>query len=206
MRQNLLNQKPAKPLMLGLGLAAVLAGCGTEPDTAAPSGPAVDEAVAPMADDTAAMEDTTMMPAEQAAEGEMGEMGDVVIAPMPPPPTDADNAGLPVDLILVTPADYLGQPVVGTAEVVDVVSDRGFWLEKGGQRIYALIAQSPNMEQAVDIDPGQTVRLAGLVYDNSLADGIAGQLDAQTLETIADQPAFLLVAASNIVVIEAATE
>lgn len=191
------NRKTAKPLMLSLGLAAVLAGCDAEPDVTEPPPPAADEAVDPMADDIPGVDDTTAMPTEPA---------EVTVAPMPPPPTDADTAEVPVDLIIITPARYLGQPVIGTAQVADVPSDRGFWLEKNGERIYAVISQSPGMEQAVNIEPGQTVRLAGLVYDSSLAEGIAGQVDPQALDTIADQPAFLLVPATHVAVVEDAAE
>lgn len=127
----------------------------------------------------------------------------VVIAPMPPPPTEADTAEIPVDVIVVTPAPHLGQAVVGTAKVAEVPFDRGFWIEKNGQRMFAVIAQAPGMEQAVNVNPGQNVRLAGVVYDSALASGIAGQMDPQAMQTIAKQPAFLLVDARNISVIDA---
>ncbi len=126
----------------------------------------------------------------------------VMVAPMPPPPTDADNTPIPVGVIVVGPGEFLGQPVVGTAEVADVPTDRGFWLEQAGQRLYAVIAQSPNMEDEININPGQQVRLAGIVYDNALASQIAGGLDAETTQIIADQPAFLLVDARNIVIVD----
>lgn len=126
----------------------------------------------------------------------------LVIAPMPPPPTEADATEVPVDVIVVTPAPYLGQAVVGTAKVAEVPFDRSFWLEKNGQRMFVVIAQSPGMEQAVNVEPGQTVRLAGVVYDRALASGIAGEMDPKALETIAGQPAFLLVDAKNISVID----
>lgn len=195
MRPILLNRRSAKPLMLSLGLAAALVGCDAEPDVAVPP-PVADEAVEPVVEEPI-VDDSPMMPTEPV---------EVVVAPMPPPPTDADSADLPVDLIIVTPADYLGQPVVGVAQVADVTSDRGFWLEKNGERIYALIAKSPNMEQAVNIEPGQTVRLAGLVYDSSLAERIAGQVEPDAMETIADQPAFILVPATHVAVVDAPAE
>ncbi len=126
----------------------------------------------------------------------------VIVAPMPPPPTDADNTPIPVGVIVVGPGEFLGQPVVGTAEVADVPTDRGFWLEQAGQRIYAVIAESPDMEDEININPGQQVRLAGIVYDNALSSQIAGGLDAETMQIIADEPAFLLVDARNIVIVD----
>lgn len=130
----------------------------------------------------------------------------ITVVPMPPPPTATDNTPIPVDVIVLTPAPHLGQAVVGTAKVAEVPFDRGFWLENNGQRMFAVIAKSPDMEQAVNINPGQTVRLAGVVYDRALASGIAGEMDPQAMETIADQPAFLLVDARNIAVLEPAPQ
>jgi hypothetical protein len=127
----------------------------------------------------------------------------VVIAPMPPPPSDTDTTEIPVDVIVMTPAPHLGQAVAGTAKVAEVPFDRGFWIEKNGQRMFAMIAKSPNMEQAINVNPGQTVRLSGVVYDNSLAAGIRGEIEPQAMETIAKQPAFLLVDARNITVVDA---
>lgn len=125
-----------------------------------------------------------------------------IAAPMPPPPVDTDNVAVPVRLIVITPADYLGQAVTGTAHVAGVPSDRGFWLEQDGERMFAVIAKSPSMEDAVDVDAGQQVRLSGVVYDASMASQIAGGLDDETLRAIAGQPAFLLVDARNVEVID----
>lgn len=153
-----------------------------------------DDYVAPMAPTTAPVVMDPVDPVES--------MPAPVVAPMPPPPTDADNTVIPVAMIVAGPAAYLGQPVVGTAMVPDVPTDRGFWLEQDGQRLFAVIAQSPNMEDEININPGQQVRLAGVVYDSSLASRIAGQVDAETMAIIADEPAFLLVDARNIVILD----
>lgn len=130
---------------------------------------------------------------------------DMVVAvdpiPMPPPPTEADNTQIPVSVIVVGPAEFVARPVVGTARVAEVVSDRGFWIEQGGQRIFAVIAQGPNMEDAINVQAGQQVRLSGVVYDSSLVDRIQGGLESQTQEIIADQPAFLLVDPRNVTVV-----
>lgn len=127
----------------------------------------------------------------------------VTIAPMPPPPTEADDTPIPVAVIVVGPSEFLGQPVAGTAEVAEVPSDRGFWLQQDGQRMFAVIARSPGMEDAINVNPGQQVRLAGVVYDNALATQIAGGLDPETTQVIAGQPAFLLVDPRNITLVDA---
>lgn len=129
----------------------------------------------------------------------------VVIAPMPPPPSETDTVEIPVDVIMVTPGPHLGQAVTGTAEVAEVPFDRGFWIEKNGQRMFAMIAQSPDMEQAVNVEPGQTLRLAGVIYSSDLASRISGEVDPEAMNAIADQPAFLLVDARNIVVVDGAS-
>lgn len=126
----------------------------------------------------------------------------VTAAPMPPPPTEADNEAVPVATIVLGPADFLGQPVVGTAQVAEVVSDRGFWLEQDGQRMFAMIADTATMEDAIDLNPGQQVRLAGVIYDSAMAGQIAGGVDPATMALVADQPAFLLVDSTNIVLME----
>lgn len=120
---------------------------------------------------------------------------------IPPPPTPADTPAVPVRVIIGTPAAFIGQPVVGRARVAEVVSDRGFWLEQNGQRIFAIIAQSPQMEDAVDINAGQMVAVAGLVYDNVTADQIPGGLEADARQIVANEPAFLYVPAQNIAIL-----
>lgn len=125
----------------------------------------------------------------------------ITAAPMPPPPTDADNTEIPVATIASGPTGFLGQPVVGTAEVAEVISDRGFWLEQDGQRMFVMVAKTETMEDAIDLNPGQQVRLAGVVYDGSMASQIAGGIEPQAMDIVAGQPAFLLVDASNIILI-----
>lgn len=120
-------------------------------------------------------------------------------APMPPPPAETDNTPIPVSVIVVGPTQFLGQPVIGTAQVAGVPSDRGFWIEQGGQKMFAVVAASSTMEDAIDLNPGQQVRLAGVVYDSAMASTITDELAPETRQVIATQPAFLLVDARNIV-------
>lgn len=184
-----LDQYRIRTLQLTAGIAlALLVGCNDREAIE----PADDAVVAPEA---AVVTEPAVTPPPAAP-------ATTAIAPMPPPPTEADVTEIPVDVIVVTPAPHLGQAVVGTAKVAEVPFDRGFWIEKNGKRMFAVIAQSPDMEQAVNIDPGQNIRLAGVIYDSALASGIAGQLDPKAMETIAGQPAFLLVDAKNISVID----
>ena len=76
---------------------------------------------------------------------------------VPAPPGAMDTIQIPVGIIVRGPSPYLGRPLVGRARVVEVVTDRGFWLEQDGSRIFAVIARTPQMEQAVNVNAGQTV-------------------------------------------------
>ncbi|MFC0677799.1 hypothetical protein ACFFGH_08105 [Lysobacter korlensis] len=109
---------------------------------------------------------------------------------------------LPVATILAGPAGFAGQEISGAAVVTDVPTDRGFWIEQDGQRMLALIAEEPGMEQAVNINAGQRIELAGaVVHDQASAAQIAGSLDAQTQQLIGNQPAFLLVEPRDITIV-----
>ena len=120
---------------------------------------------------------------------------------IPPPPVSTDTAQVAVALIVGSPEPYLGRPVVGRARVAEVVGDRGFWLEQDSSRIFAVIAKTPQMEQAVNVNAGQTVAVAGVVYNSATADQIPGELDSETRQIIAEQPAFLYVAAQNLILL-----
>lgn len=130
----------------------------------------------------------------------------VAVAPVDAGATTGDaavsTAVLPVASILAGPAGYAGQEISGSAVVTDVPSDRGFWIEQDGQRMLALIAEAPGMEQAVDINAGQRIELAGAeVHDQASASQVTGSLDAQTQQLIGDQPAFLLVEPRDITIV-----
>lgn len=45
---------------------------------------------------------------------------------------------LPLAGILATPTDFFGDPVAGMATVTEVVSDRGFWVESDGNRMFVV--------------------------------------------------------------------
>lgn len=120
--------------------------------------------------------------------------------------TTADAAGavavLPVATILAGPAGYVGQEISGTARVTDVPTDRGFWIEQDGQRMFAVIAEGENMEQAININAGQEIQLNGAtVHDaNSMAQ-LGGTLDEQAKQLVSGQQAFLVVEPSDVTVV-----
>ena len=130
---------------------------------------------APMPMDTGmAMADTTAMGAAGAAAG-----------------------ALPIAAVLANPGQYGSQAVSGTARVTEVISDRGFWVEDAGQRMFVVIAEPQASEQAVDINAGQTVRLSGQVREGSAAGQVTG-LEAEAQRVAQGQPAFLMVNPSEV--------
>ena len=110
----------------------------------------------------------------------------------------------------VTLADIVGNPneYVGTndfqAEVSasEVPTDRGFWIEDQGNRLFAVIIDNPQ-EQPKDINPGQQLRITeGMVRDASFLSQLPGApLDDDTQRILRDQDAYLVVDESNIEVL-----
>lgn len=101
---------------------------------------------------------------------------------------------IPVAAILAGPTEYANRTVAGTARVTEVISDRGFWIEENGQRMFVVLGEkgagSNAPENAVNVQAGQTVRLSGHVY--TTADQVPGSvLEQETRTVIADQKAFL---------------
>lgn len=127
-----------------------------------------------------------------------------VVEPMQPAAPTPDVAMgdlIPVSAILAAPAGYAGQTISGTATVAEVISDRGFWIEEGGQRAFAVIDEpKPEIK---NIQAGQTVRLDGAQVMTE-ASQVPGALEAETQQAIANQAAFIYVRAPNIFITEVA--
>ncbi len=101
---------------------------------------------------------------------------------------------LPVATILGGPEQYANQPVSGNARVTEVVSDRGFWVEENGQRMFVLLGEkgagTNAAEHHTDIKAGQTLRLSGHVFTS--ADQVpGGNVEAEARQAIQGQRAFL---------------
>ncbi|MBW3624831.1 MAG: hypothetical protein KY468_15620 [Armatimonadetes bacterium] len=104
-------------------------------------------------------------------------------------PEGVDEAAvIPVDQIILVPANYLNQNVSGTTRVAEVISDRGFWIEENGQRIFVALAQGVP-ETPPDVNVGQRIFLTGTVEepDNTQVGG----LEADAQKAIQGQPAFI---------------
>lgn len=125
-----------------------------------------------------------------AAEPEMGEEAMVAAA------------GLAVAEILAEPDSWIDRTVSGEAAVSDVPTDRGFWVEQDGERLFALIIDGP-AEVPLHIEAGQTLELTdATVYraEAALEEGtIPGRpLDEDTRRIAQDQEVILVVDESDI--------
>lgn len=177
------KKKSPFPWVIGLLVLALLAfllmrSCGD--DDAEP-------AVAPVTDTTTApaavpATDTTMMGAAgatgAAAAGAAGAAG----------------AGWIGTVLAGTNA---GQTTGGSGIVPETPSDRGFWIEENGQRVFAVLAEP--MEQMKDVDPGQTVMLSNArVMRGSEAGQLPESVDAEARRTAQGQGYFLYVPANGV--------
>lgn len=112
--------------------------------------------------------------------------------------------GLGLGVILANPADYVGEPFPGAeVQVAEVPTDRGFWIEQDGQRLFAIIVDMPE-EEPKDINPGQTLNVEqGTLRDSGYLAELPGEpLDADTEEIARQQPIFLVVDERYIEVLE----
>jgi hypothetical protein len=130
----------------------------------------------------------------------------------------ADRSDFPVAEIIQQPEQFSRQNVSGTARVVEVQSERGVWIEQGGERLLVLIAEpgpagqgtttaqtqaaagqagQPAASQGMPtLQPGQTIRLSGVIHDQNSAAQLAS--DQQAKELIAGQSVFLVAQPSDI--------
>ncbi len=122
------------------------------------------------------------------------------VPPVAPEPI-AQGAGVPVSQIIESPATWTGRTVTGEVRVVEVPTDRGFWIEDQGERLFVVLRDAPR-EQPIDINPGQTLRLReAMVYDNVA--NVPGQLDPDTRNIAQGQAAFLGVDEANVEILQA---
>lgn len=110
-------------------------------------------------------------------------------------PATTPEPGVTIGDILSNPDDHIGQTFPGAeVQVAEVPTDRGFWIEDDGERLFAIIIDEPR-EQPLDINPGQTLRIdEGMLRDRTYLPGIPGEpLDEDTEEIAEQQDVFLVV-------------
>jgi len=107
----------------------------------------------------------------------------------------AAAGGMTVASILQSPGTYVGRDdFAAEVDVPEVPTDRGFWVEQDGQRMFALIIDGPR-EEPMDINSGQRLRITNGMIRNeeSLGDVPGEPLDQDTIDIIREQQAFLVV-------------
>lgn len=115
------------------------------------------------------------------------------VAPAAGAPTIAD--------VLANPSAFAGQPFsTQQVRVAEVVSDRGFWIENNGQRMFVVKNESPqpgvaDVQGAADTRDARNVNAGDMVQINGTlmtsVDGAQPPLDEQTRQLIQAQPIFL---------------
>ncbi len=116
------------------------------------------------------------------------------------PPVEIMTAGVPVLQIMESPATWIGQTVAGEVRVVDVPTDRGFWIEDQGRRLFVILNDRPS-DASIDIDAGQTLRInQAMIHDNVSA--VSGDVDADTRNIAQGQPVFLTVDEANVEIMQ----
>lgn len=149
------------------------------------------------------------------------DRGDVAVAPVadtaamvtpaaPPPPVPVAQGPGTIADILGNPAGFYGQPYATpqAVRVTEVPSDRGFWVEDQGQRLFVVLNESPQsgtadvqgkMAEKPDINVGDMVQITeGTLQDPTNLQNVAGPLDAQTRQILSGQRVFLNTQASNV--------
>lgn len=105
--------------------------------------------------------------------------------------------------ILANPAEYIGSEFSGEVDVDGPLTDRGFWVESDGQRMFALIDDGP-LEVPMDINPGQRLQISsGMVMSPaSIGDLPGDELDADTRRIAEEQEVFLVVNEDDMEIIQ----
>lgn len=122
------------------------------------------------------------------------------VEPVEAPDATVGGALVPVSVIVLSPAEWTDRTVSGEARVAEVPTDRGFWIEEGGERVFVILNDAPT-ERPANINPGQTVRLTGAVVHDDLAD-VPGEIDPDTRSIVESLPVFLAIDESGIEVLQ----
>ena len=118
--------------------------------------------------------------------------------------TPAAAAAAPtIATVMANPREWVGREFSGVVNVAEVPTDRGFWVEQNGQRMFALIIDEP-AEKPVDINAGQRIQIStGTLRDAAYLPSIAGApLTAATENVVREQPIYLVVDERNLTILD----
>ena len=121
-----------------------------------------------------------------------------------PGTAEAGTDEMSIAAIQANPSAYYGREgFTGEVTVGEPLTDRGFWIEDNGNRMFALVIDQPR-EVPIDINPGQTLRLDGGTIREAatISDPPGNPLDENTKSNIADQQAVLVIDEDDIEVVE----
>lgn len=124
-------------------------------------------------------------------------------APLDSPPTGSAETPT-IATILANPAQWVGREFSGTVTVAEVPTDRGFWIEEGGRRLFAILVDAP-AEVPLDINAGQRIRIRGTLRDAAYLPQLPGRpIVAATQEVARREPVYLVADEQSITIVDAA--
>ena len=140
-----------------------------------------------------------------SAEREVAEVAPLAPVAATPVTTATATAVATVGTVMANPQQWVGRQFSGTVQVAEVPTDRGFWIEQDGQRMFALIIDGP-AEKPVDINAGQRIQInQGTLRDAAYIPQIKGDdLTSSTETVVRDQPIYLVVDEANLTILDRA--
>lgn len=100
--------------------------------------------------------------------------------------------GIAVGAILQDPASWEGRTVSGEIAVESVPTDRGFWIEEGGQRLFVVL-DPEHEETPYEVEAENRVHIRqATVRGSEYRDQISGQLTEETRNILQGEEVFLL--------------
>lgn len=119
--------------------------------------------------------------------------------------TSAEASPVTLSAILAQPQTYIGREYTGEVDVSGPLTDRGFWIESDGVRMFALIIDQPR-EVPLDINAGQRLRITGgTVREGGVVTDLEGvELKENTRDVLQGEDVFMLVDESDIEILSRA--
>lgn len=119
--------------------------------------------------------------------------------------TNAEASPMILSAIVARPQSNIGREFMGEVDVSGPLTDRGFWIESDGARMFALIVDQPR-EVPLDINAGQRLRITGeTVREGGVISNLEGAaLKESTLDVLQDGEVFMLVNESDIEILSRA--
>ncbi len=111
---------------------------------------------------------------------------------------------LPIAAILSDPQQWTTKDISGKAKVLQDPTDRGFWIEQEGKKLFVLIdpAGPPGSESKPNVEENQMLSISGAkLMMKDQVDSVSGNLDKDSREIIASQDAFLVVDEKNLTIL-----